>query len=69
MSKNMRKYKNHFNHEPWIYNKINLEYEKWLGNLAGKENLAKIIEIENKDYSKFKCSVGDYSIKSLVIED
>ena len=63
----MRKYKNHFNDEQWIYNKINLEYDKWLGNLAGKENFAKIIETENKDYGKFKWSVGDYSIKSLGI--
>ena len=38
-------------------------------NLAGKENLTKIIEIENKDYGKFQWSVGDYSIKSLAIED
>lgn len=69
MRKNMRKYMNHFNDEPWIYNKINLEYEKWLSNLAGKENLAKMIEIEKIDYGKFKWSVGDYSIKSLAIED
>ena len=69
MRKNLRKYKNHFNDKLGIYNKINLENEKWLGNLAGKENLAKIIDIENKDYGKFKWSVGDYSIKSLAIED
>ena len=50
MRKNIRKYKNHLNEEPLIYNKINLEYKKWVCNLAGKENLAKIIEIENKDY-------------------
>ena len=60
---------NHFNDEPRIYNKINLEYEKWLDNLSGKENLAKIIEIENKDYGKIKWSIRDYSIKSLAIED
>ena len=69
MRKNMRKYMNHFNDEPWIYNKINLEYEKWFSNLAGKENLTKMIEIEKIDYGKFKWSVGDYSIKSLAIED
>ena len=28
-----------------------------------------MIEIENKDYGKFKFSIGDYSIKSLWIED
>ena len=59
---------NHFNDEPRIYNKINLEYEKWLGNLAGKENLPKMIEIEKIEYGKFKWYV-DYNIKSLAIED
>ena len=27
MRKSMRKYKNHFGQEPWIYNKVNLGYE------------------------------------------
>ena len=31
--------------------------------LAGNKNIAKIIEIENKDYGKFKWSVGNFSSK------
>ena len=36
----MKKYKIHFGEETWIYNKVRLGYEKWLGNLAGKEKAA-----------------------------
>ena len=69
MRKSMRKYKNHFGEEPWIYNKISYEYEKWLGKLAGNEKTEEIYKMEKKDYGKFKSIVGDYSIKSLAIED
>ena len=65
----MRKYKNHFCEEPQIYNKENLAYEKWLGNLDDKEKAAEISEMEDKNYGKFNLFEGDYSIKSMVEEE
>lgn len=41
--KNIKKYKNHFGEEPCIYNKVRLGYEKWLGNLAVKEEAPKYL--------------------------
>ena len=69
MRKNMRKYKSHFGDEPWIYNKIDCEYEKWLCKVAGKDKAAGIIKVESEDYGKFKWYIGDYSIKSMAMED
>lgn len=69
MRKNMRKYKNHFGEEPWIYNKISFEYEKWLKELAGKEKAEEIFAMEVANYGKFKWTVGDYSIRSMALED
>ena len=60
MRKSMRKYKNHFGEEAWIYNKVNLGYEKWLGNITGKEKAAEIFEMEDKNYGKFKWFEGEY---------
>ena len=69
MRKNMRKYKNHFGDEPWIFNKIDSEYEKWLYKVAGNEKAAEIIKNEKGNYGKFKWYICDYSIKSMAVED
>ena len=69
MRKNIMKYKKHFGDEPWIFNKIDSEYVKWLSKVAGSEKAEGIIKIEKEDYGKFKWYVGDYSIKSLALED
>ena len=46
MRKNMRKYKNYFGDEPWIFNRIDTEYHKWLCRVAGDEKAAGIIRNE-----------------------
>ena len=41
----IRKNMNHFIEEPWIYKKIRLKFEKWLDNLSGNDEAAKIIDL------------------------
>jgi len=67
--KNMNKYKDHFGEEPWIYNKINYDYERWLNKVAGKEKSQELFELERIDYGKFKWNIGEYSIRSMASND
>jgi len=62
MRKNMKKYKDYFGEEPWMYNKINYDYERWLNKVAGKEKSQELFELERIDYGKFKWNIGEYSI-------
>lgn len=69
MRKNMRKYENHFGEEPWIFNKIDHDYVKWLNSIEGKDKAAEIFELEKLNYDKFKWNVGEYRIRSLAKDD
>jgi len=48
MRKNMKEYKDHFEEEPWIYNKIDYVYERWLDKLGGIEKSQELSELERK---------------------
>jgi hypothetical protein len=50
MRKNIRKYKNHFGEDPWIFNKIDFEYTNWLNSQPGKEEAIKKISVEKDNY-------------------
>jgi len=69
MRKNMKKYKYHFGEEPWMYNKINYDYERWLNEVAGKEKSQELFQLERIDYGKFKWNIGEYSIRSMATND
>lgn len=58
MRETMTKYKNHLVEEPWIFNKIDCDYVKWLNNIAGEEKRAEIFKMKKLYYSKFKWYVG-----------
>jgi len=65
----MKKYKDNFGEEPWIYNKINYDYEKWLNKMDGNEKSQELFELERIDYGKFKRKIGEYSIRSMASGD
>jgi len=65
----MKKYKDHFGEEPCMYNKINYDYERWLDIVAGKEKSQELFELERIDYGKFKWNIGEYSIRSMALND
>jgi len=69
MRKSMKKYKDHFREELWMYNKINYDYERWLNKVACKEKSQDLFELEKIDYGKFKWNIGEYSIGSMASND
>jgi hypothetical protein len=54
MKKNIVKSKIHFGEKPWIFNKIDSDYEKLLIKQVGKEESVKVLEIKKMNYGKFK---------------
>ena len=68
LRKNLIKYKNHYGEKAWIYNKINVKYEKWLKSMGDRDRFMTIMTMEKVNYRMFKMNISDCSIEYLALE-
>jgi hypothetical protein len=71
LRKTLKKYKQHFGEDAWIFNKANYKYEKWIQGMSeGKDDkLVKAITLEKKNYTLFKRFIGEHSLKEMASND
>lgn len=68
LRKNIKKYKIHFEEDPWIYNAVDMKYLKWLADTTKKTVAVVEEEISDKEHWELKRIVSNLSKRDLAAE-